>query len=228
MGSLEYAQARLSARFGERPDELAWRRIEHVRDLVALIDAARTSAFARWITAIGPTSTPHEIERELRAALSRAGRGGRRVDAGSVAVVDPRGARRSWTCPRSRISRAVAPRCRGCATIRYARPDRARGRRLRRSARRRCARAAVRRVGRARPTRPPVARRVAAAPPHAATRTTVRSSTRWRARSPRIASHCATRRSSTAGRFGARCRRGSRCSFAARCSIRRPRSSSSR
>jgi hypothetical protein len=66
MGSLEYAQARLSARFGARPDELAWRRIEHLRDLAALIDAARTSAFARWITGIGPTSPPHEIERELR------------------------------------------------------------------------------------------------------------------------------------------------------------------
>ena len=67
MGSLEYAQARLSARFGARPDELAWRRIEHLRDLSALIDAARTSAFGRWITGIGPTSPPHDIERALRA-----------------------------------------------------------------------------------------------------------------------------------------------------------------
>ena len=32
-GSVEYAQARLSARYGERADELAWRRIDHVRAL---------------------------------------------------------------------------------------------------------------------------------------------------------------------------------------------------
>jgi len=66
MGSLEYAHARLSARFGERPDELAWRRIEHLRDAGALIDAARTSAFARWIVGIGPESSLHAIDRELR------------------------------------------------------------------------------------------------------------------------------------------------------------------
>jgi len=66
MGSVEYAHARLSARFGERPDEHAWRRIEHLRELGALIDAARTSAFRRWITGIGPSSPPHAIDRELR------------------------------------------------------------------------------------------------------------------------------------------------------------------
>jgi hypothetical protein len=66
MGSLEYAQARLSARYGERPDELAWRRLEHLRDFPSVIDAARTSAFRRWITGIGPTSTPHDIEGQLR------------------------------------------------------------------------------------------------------------------------------------------------------------------
>ena len=66
MGSLEYAHARLSARFGARPDELAWRRIEHLRDVSAVIDAARTSAFARWITGIGPASSAHAIDRELR------------------------------------------------------------------------------------------------------------------------------------------------------------------
>ncbi len=66
MGSVEYAHARLSARFGERPDEHAWRRIEHLRNLGALIDAARTSAFRRWITGIGPASAPHAIDREMR------------------------------------------------------------------------------------------------------------------------------------------------------------------
>jgi hypothetical protein len=66
MGSLEYAQARLSARFGTRPDELAWRRIEHLRELPALIDAARTGALHVWMAGIGPMSTPHEIDRHIR------------------------------------------------------------------------------------------------------------------------------------------------------------------
>jgi len=65
-GSLEYAQARLSARYGERPDELAWRRIEHVRALPAFLDAVRASPLHRWIGGIATHSLPHEIERALR------------------------------------------------------------------------------------------------------------------------------------------------------------------
>ena len=66
MGSLEYAQARLSARYGQRPDEIAWRRIEHLRELPALLDAARMSALGFWLAGIDPASTPHTIERVLR------------------------------------------------------------------------------------------------------------------------------------------------------------------
>jgi hypothetical protein len=65
-GSLEYAQARLSARYGNRPDALAWQRIEHVRALPALLDTARASALSCWLGGIGSHSTPHEIERVLR------------------------------------------------------------------------------------------------------------------------------------------------------------------
>ncbi len=97
MGSLEYAQARLSARYGRRPDEIAWRRIEHLRELPALVDAARASPVGAWLAGIGPMSPPHEIERVLREPLARAGRRGRRVDARRVAGRDPlvRGRRRS-------------------------------------------------------------------------------------------------------------------------------------
>jgi hypothetical protein len=66
VGSVEFAQARLSARFGARPDELAWRRIEHLRELPALIDNARKTAFHVWMAGIGPMSTPHEIDRHVR------------------------------------------------------------------------------------------------------------------------------------------------------------------
>ena len=66
MDSLEYAQARLSARYGARPAELAWRRIEHLRELPALIDNARAGALHVWMAGIGPMSTPHEIDQHIR------------------------------------------------------------------------------------------------------------------------------------------------------------------
>jgi hypothetical protein len=65
-GSLEYAQARLSAHLGERPDEAAWRRIEHLRELPALLDAARPSAFGAWLGGIDSATAPHAIERLMR------------------------------------------------------------------------------------------------------------------------------------------------------------------
>jgi hypothetical protein len=64
-GDLDYAQARLYARFGERPDELAWRSIEPIRGLPAFLDAARGLPFRRWIEAVAASSTPHEIEAGL-------------------------------------------------------------------------------------------------------------------------------------------------------------------
>jgi len=66
VGSIEYAQARLSARYGQRPDELAWRHIEHVRGFAGMIDVARASALRIWMAGIGPTSSVHEIEALLR------------------------------------------------------------------------------------------------------------------------------------------------------------------
>jgi len=41
VGDLDYACARIAARFGARPDAATWRRIETVRDLAAMLDAAR-------------------------------------------------------------------------------------------------------------------------------------------------------------------------------------------
>ena len=67
MGSLDYAQSRISARFGDRPDEVAWRKLEHVREFQSLLDIARNSAFRVWIGGISKVSTPHEIEATLRA-----------------------------------------------------------------------------------------------------------------------------------------------------------------
>ncbi|HMA30184.1 MAG TPA: hypothetical protein VKT00_00055 [Casimicrobiaceae bacterium] len=69
-GSLEYAHARLSARFGNRPDEDAWRRIETLRDLAALLEATRASPLAPWVARIGADADVHAVERAMRAHLT--------------------------------------------------------------------------------------------------------------------------------------------------------------
>lgn len=66
-GSLEYAHARLCARYGDRPDELAWRRIETLRDFPAMLEAVRASYLGAWIADIGPDSDVHAIEFAIRA-----------------------------------------------------------------------------------------------------------------------------------------------------------------
>jgi len=68
-GSLEYAHARLGARFGARPDELAWRRIEMIRDVGGMLDAARASPLSVYLGEIGPDADAHAIELALRALL---------------------------------------------------------------------------------------------------------------------------------------------------------------
>ena len=68
-GSLEYAHARLGARFGARPDELAWRRIEMIRDLGGMLDAARATPLSDYLGEIGPDADSHAIELALRAHL---------------------------------------------------------------------------------------------------------------------------------------------------------------
>jgi len=66
-GDLAYAWARICARLGERPDEVAWRSIELIRDLPAMLDAARGPAFRRWLVGVTPDAGPHAIEAVLLA-----------------------------------------------------------------------------------------------------------------------------------------------------------------
>jgi hypothetical protein len=66
-GSLDYAYARLCARFGARPDDYAWERIEPVRDFPALLEAARATPLQHWLQGIGAHSGAHEIEATLRS-----------------------------------------------------------------------------------------------------------------------------------------------------------------
>ncbi len=73
-GDLAYAWARICARLGERPDEVAWRSIELIRELPALLEAARQPAFRRWLDGMTADAGPHAIEALLLAqwrALTR-------------------------------------------------------------------------------------------------------------------------------------------------------------
>ncbi len=65
-GSLEYAQARMQARHGRRPDEAAWRRLEVIRDYPALLEAARAGSLGHWVQGIAPGGTVHQVEAALR------------------------------------------------------------------------------------------------------------------------------------------------------------------
>ncbi len=63
---MDYAQARLQARFGERPDESVWRRLADARGPAALLEIARASGLRRWIAGIEASSDHHWIEISLR------------------------------------------------------------------------------------------------------------------------------------------------------------------
>ena len=65
-GDLDYACARIAARYGGRPDPVAWRRIETVRDLAAMLDAARATALRPWTAGLSADTAPHASERVLR------------------------------------------------------------------------------------------------------------------------------------------------------------------
>ena len=65
-GSLEYAQARLQARHGQRADDIDWQRLETTREFAALLDAVRSSPLRRCAVGLTPRSSAHEIEAVLR------------------------------------------------------------------------------------------------------------------------------------------------------------------
>jgi len=66
VGSLEFAQARLQSRHGERADEAAWQRLEVAREFAALLDAGRQSPLHGWFIGITTHSASHQIEAVLR------------------------------------------------------------------------------------------------------------------------------------------------------------------
>ena len=65
-GELDYALARVAARFGERPDDLAWRSIAVIREFASLVDALRQGPFHRWTAGLVSDADAHAIENVLR------------------------------------------------------------------------------------------------------------------------------------------------------------------
>jgi hypothetical protein len=64
--SFAYAQARLQARFGERPDEHVWQRLHSIGELGSYLQVARQTVLRKWVLGISPTHDSHDIELALR------------------------------------------------------------------------------------------------------------------------------------------------------------------
>jgi hypothetical protein len=66
---IEYAQARLQARYGERADERLWHQLHGARSFAALLESARGSTLHPWVAAIAADATVDDIELGLRGAF---------------------------------------------------------------------------------------------------------------------------------------------------------------
>jgi hypothetical protein len=58
---LEYAQARLQARYGQRGDEPLWVQIRSARSFSAVLETLRASPLRRWVTAIPADADADEV-----------------------------------------------------------------------------------------------------------------------------------------------------------------------
>lgn len=66
-----YAQVRLQARHGERPDDRVWRRLESVGELANYLQVARNTALRPWVSGLHPGHGAHDIELTLRQQYRR-------------------------------------------------------------------------------------------------------------------------------------------------------------
>jgi hypothetical protein len=66
---LEYAQARLQARYGQRGDEPLWVQVRGARSFGAALETLRTSPLRRWVAGIPVDATADDVELSLRAEL---------------------------------------------------------------------------------------------------------------------------------------------------------------
>lgn len=63
---MDYAQARMQARYGARPDEAQWQRLGGQPTLDDYLAAARATPLACWLAGIGAQADSHRIELALR------------------------------------------------------------------------------------------------------------------------------------------------------------------
>lgn len=66
-----YAQARLQARFGERPDESVWLHLHGIGELGSYLQAAQQTSLRQWVLGLDPSRSSHEIELALRLKFRR-------------------------------------------------------------------------------------------------------------------------------------------------------------
>lgn len=69
VSGFDYAQARLQARHGQRPDERLWRRLQGIGELSHYLQVARGSVLRRWVAGLQARQSSHEIEVSLRRQL---------------------------------------------------------------------------------------------------------------------------------------------------------------
>jgi hypothetical protein len=67
--SIEYAQARLQARYGQRGHESLWTRLRGARTFGAALETLRGSPLREWVAAIVADADADEVELRLRAGL---------------------------------------------------------------------------------------------------------------------------------------------------------------
>lgn len=61
-----YAQARVQARHGARPDEALWRRLQSNGELGSYIQAVQRTRLREWVLGMHPSQSSHELELALR------------------------------------------------------------------------------------------------------------------------------------------------------------------
>ncbi len=66
--SFAYAQARVQARYGDRPGESDWQRLGAVRSVTQYMEAARGTSLNPWVSPLSHEMDHHQQERVLRAA----------------------------------------------------------------------------------------------------------------------------------------------------------------
>ncbi|MBD3646908.1 MAG: hypothetical protein HUJ31_05520 [Pseudomonadales bacterium] len=67
--AFDYAQARIQARYGERPEATVWMSLEQINDFGRYLHQVKATGLSPWVEKLGASSDAHEIETSLRQAF---------------------------------------------------------------------------------------------------------------------------------------------------------------